>query len=398
MACIPTNFVFSCIFTKILFMRFSLMPALLLFLNITLSAQTHVRYKTQVFDHAERTRNIYYGKAEPQVKRHVMDLYMPSGDTAGNRPVIVLMHGGGFKFGSKNNSRMRVWGRHFAKKGYVCVSINYRKRKGNPLRHFPDLALACVTAAEDAITATQYLKQHAVQLGIDTSKIILAGHSAGAMIALHAVYSTPNDIRHMLQNPESVADTVVTTSQRHNPASVAAIINFWGAIYDTTWLQHAKVPIVSVHGDRDRIVPFDFKDNNLFGSAAIQRNAVRYGIPAALKVYKGYGHELQRHFNPLYAGSRAKKRWRQNNAGGFDESDQPALQQRRSDYKILTMEKEFLEHQLNLNRRRFLSRLSMGLGSVALGSLMIPGLFNGKKDEEAVLTGLPHFAPKAKRI
>jgi hypothetical protein len=61
------------------------------------------------------------------------------------------------------------------------------------------------------------------------------------------------------------------------------------------------------------------------------------------------------------------------------------------------MEKEILERGLNINRRRFLSRLSLGIGSVALGSLMIPDLF-GNSEEKAMLTGLPHFAPKAKRI
>lgn len=61
------------------------------------------------------------------------------------------------------------------------------------------------------------------------------------------------------------------------------------------------------------------------------------------------------------------------------------------------MHKEILEHNLNMNRRRFLSRLSLGIGSAALGSLMIPNMF-GSKEEEALMTGLPHFAPKAKRI
>jgi len=61
------------------------------------------------------------------------------------------------------------------------------------------------------------------------------------------------------------------------------------------------------------------------------------------------------------------------------------------------MEKEILERHLNMNRRRFLSRLSLGIGSVALGSLMIPGLFSSE-EEKMVMTGLPHFAPKAKRI
>ncbi len=61
------------------------------------------------------------------------------------------------------------------------------------------------------------------------------------------------------------------------------------------------------------------------------------------------------------------------------------------------MQKEIIEHGLNINRRRFLSRLSLGLGSAALGSLLIPDLFN-KSPEETIMAGLPHFAPKAKRV
>ncbi len=62
------------------------------------------------------------------------------------------------------------------------------------------------------------------------------------------------------------------------------------------------------------------------------------------------------------------------------------------------MNKEFLEHNLGINRRKFLSRLSLGVGSVALGSLLIPDLFGSKSEEEMLVTGLPQFAPKAKRI
>jgi hypothetical protein len=61
------------------------------------------------------------------------------------------------------------------------------------------------------------------------------------------------------------------------------------------------------------------------------------------------------------------------------------------------MQKEILEQGLNINRRRFLSRLSLGIGSAALGSLLIPDLFGGG-EEELAMTGLPHFAPRAKRI
>src|SRR4028119_2520866 len=63
------------------------------------------------------------------------------------------------------------------------------------------------------------------------------------------------------------------------------------------------------------------------------------------------------------------------------------------------MDKEFLERSLNINRRKFLSRLSIGLGSAALGSLLIPDLFSGSGETEVnSALGLPHYAPKAKRI
>ena len=63
------------------------------------------------------------------------------------------------------------------------------------------------------------------------------------------------------------------------------------------------------------------------------------------------------------------------------------------------MEKEQLENGLNHNRRKFLSKLSLGIGSAALGSLLIPDLFKGGGDpEEALYAQLPHFAPKAKRV
>jgi hypothetical protein len=63
------------------------------------------------------------------------------------------------------------------------------------------------------------------------------------------------------------------------------------------------------------------------------------------------------------------------------------------------MEKEILEQGLNLNRRKFLSRLSLGVGSAALGSLLIPDLFKGgNPSEDAIMDALPHFAPKAKRV
>ncbi|MDN5216438.1 DUF1501 domain-containing protein [Fulvivirgaceae bacterium BMA12] len=63
------------------------------------------------------------------------------------------------------------------------------------------------------------------------------------------------------------------------------------------------------------------------------------------------------------------------------------------------MEKPFLEHHLNINRRHFLGKLGLGVGGVALGSMLAPGIFKGTTDEaESVPLGFKHFASKAKRI
>ena len=61
------------------------------------------------------------------------------------------------------------------------------------------------------------------------------------------------------------------------------------------------------------------------------------------------------------------------------------------------MEKELLERHLHFNRRRFIKGLGFGIGGIALGSLLIPDLFS-KSEEEQTVIGLPHFAPRAKRI
>jgi Protein of unknown function (DUF1501) len=63
------------------------------------------------------------------------------------------------------------------------------------------------------------------------------------------------------------------------------------------------------------------------------------------------------------------------------------------------MENVLNKYRLNYSRRHFLTRAGLGLGSIALGSLLIPGAF-GKKEDELSLDalGIPQFAPKAKKI
>lgn len=63
------------------------------------------------------------------------------------------------------------------------------------------------------------------------------------------------------------------------------------------------------------------------------------------------------------------------------------------------MQEDLNRHRLNVSRRKFLASAGLGLGTIGLGSLLVPGLFKDKvSDESGLPIGLPHFAPKAKRI
>jgi hypothetical protein len=62
------------------------------------------------------------------------------------------------------------------------------------------------------------------------------------------------------------------------------------------------------------------------------------------------------------------------------------------------MANEFFLHRLNITRRHFMQKSGLALGGLALGSLLTKDLFKGNSLASIPPVGLPHFAPKAKRI
>jgi len=103
-------------------------------------------------------------------------IYSP--ESAGPHPVIVFFHGGGFVIGDLNT--MDGTCRELAvNTTHTVVSVDYRLAPEAP---FP-------AAAEDCIDAVQWLQAEAVNINVDSSRICLAGDSAGgnlaAVAALH---------------------------------------------------------------------------------------------------------------------------------------------------------------------------------------------------------------------
>ncbi|HEY4197058.1 MAG TPA: alpha/beta hydrolase [Mucilaginibacter sp.] len=281
----------------------------LFFTALSALAQTGkcFRYKDIIFSDVSINKDLSYNPNVPKDEQesYGFDLFQPKGDTVHARPLIIWMHGDGFKFGSKKAKGIQLWSKTFAQRGYVCAAINYRLSKKNTIFHFDELLKASYFAVQDAKTAVEYFKKHAKEYHIDPDKIILAGNSAGGIVALQAAYSSNADLARFTKLPDTVEG-----AKTREIFKIAGVINFWGAIFDLDWLKNAHVPIVNVLGSKDSVVPPTHKSAPLYGGVDIHAKADALRIPNQLKIFDGYSHELQKHFNPIFPVSNVThQRW-----------------------------------------------------------------------------------------
>lgn len=134
-----------------------------------------------------------------------LDIHRPK-DPEPNAPVLVYVHGGGWVIGFRERQGLPLMF-ELATMGWVCVSIDYRL---SPAATFPDHLI-------DVKRGIAWVREHADELGIDPTKLVIAGNSAGGHLSALAAL-TPG--RPELQPGFEDADT-----------SVGACLPFYG-IYD----------------------------------------------------------------------------------------------------------------------------------------------------------------------
>lgn len=102
-----------------------------------------------------------------------LDIYFPAGynHTSSPYPVMVWVHGGGYHVGDKSK-QMTYKPSYFNSLGYVFVSVNYRL---TPTARYPD-------NHQDVADAIAFILENKVTYNIDTNKVSVIGHSAGAQI------------------------------------------------------------------------------------------------------------------------------------------------------------------------------------------------------------------------
>ncbi len=90
-------------------------------------------------------------------------------------PLVVFVHGGGWKRGDKQMMEGSAKLEHWHSLGYAVASVNYRLVPDNSVEE----------QAADVARALGYLKARAATLGFDPARMALVGHSAGAhLVAL----------------------------------------------------------------------------------------------------------------------------------------------------------------------------------------------------------------------
>ena len=123
-------------------------------------------------------RDMAYGEK----RRQRVDVYIPDG--AQHAPVIVFYYGGSWQHGSKDD--YRFLGQAFAEKGFITAVADYRL--------YPEVKFP--TFVEDGARAFAYIHAHATQWGGDPKRVYVAGHSAGAYIAM-MVGADPQYLAHV---------------------------------------------------------------------------------------------------------------------------------------------------------------------------------------------------------
>jgi len=202
-----------------------------------------------------------------------LNLYKPVGDGQIDRPLVVLIHGGGLIEGHRNDFNALC--SQFASYGYAAATITYRLGYyGNGLLDPPyaydpnEFHRAAFRAMQDAKGAIRFLKGRTALDSTSTTSVILLGASAGAITAMHAAYLDQPDekpascgaigqVQHFFNfyaRPDLGGVDGDLNLNGHN-AGVLGVVNLFGAVLDTGFIASATDPaLYSYHQTGDPVV------------------------------------------------------------------------------------------------------------------------------------------------
>ena len=116
--------------------------------------------------------DIVYSSAGGESQK--LDVVGPA--TGSNKPMVMLIHGGGWRHGERNDDSLRFTARVLAGQGFVAATASYRLTQNGVQNLFP-------AGVADARCAIRWLRSNAVSYGGDPNRIAVIGLSAGGHLA-----------------------------------------------------------------------------------------------------------------------------------------------------------------------------------------------------------------------
>ncbi len=209
-------------------------------------------------------------------------------------PAVLFVHGGGFIFGKclAVNARLNAWAEAF---GCVVVSVDYRLAPEHP---YPE-------PLEDCYTALTWLAGHAGELGVDATRTVLVGQSAGgglaAGLALLARDRGEVPVAYQLLIYPMLDDRGITPSSRHHAvvwsprANVLGWSAYLGVLYGRGDVPAYAAPsrATDLHGLPPAFIAVGtvdiFCDEDITYALAL----LAAGVPVELHVYPGAFHGFE---------------------------------------------------------------------------------------------------------
>ncbi|WDE98673.1 alpha/beta hydrolase [Lentisphaera profundi] len=264
---------------------------LIFFLSVFLPLVSPAQNKKTppVPNHIHKLTNLAYGTENNP--RQSLDLYLPKKFNS-PVPVIMWIHGGGWKNGSKD----RLKGLWLIEHGYAIASINYRLI---PDHQWP-------AQIDDCRSAVRFLRKNALKYNLNPNQIIAWGDSAGGHLAallgtqftptkesvssrVQAVidWYGPTDLLTMPPNVVSEKRSLEKVSQSNGAKLLGQTVRdvphlakeasaFWNVSKDDP-------PFLIMHGDKDPAVPIE-------QSLRLHEKQKQAGAPSQLFIVKNAGH------------------------------------------------------------------------------------------------------------
>ncbi|MES2900159.1 MAG: alpha/beta hydrolase [Pseudomonadota bacterium] len=146
-----------------------------------------------------------------------LDLYLPQPNPRMTVPVVLLVHGGGWRSGNRGN--FEALAVRLAARGYASAAVSYRL---SGEARYP-------AAVDDVRAALRWLREQANVYGLDAGRMVLAGGSAGGQIAsLVGVSSAPGEVSAII-NIDGLSDFTSIAARRYedDPAKQPSSAGAW---------------------------------------------------------------------------------------------------------------------------------------------------------------------------